>query len=197
MIIAVIWILLSFVVATVGNEKKIGYWGVFWISVLLSPVIGIIIGLVSAPKDKQLENQELAHNYRRAAHKDVEQENFESAVENLNKANSLMPNNGSILFDISCVESLSGNTEPSLFYLKKAIENGFTKINLILEDKELENLRQTGAYKAFINELISGNNSSSANTTEEKLNELKQLLDKGLISGEEYNHKRKKILDDL
>ena len=92
---------------------------------------------------------------------------------------------------------MSGNTEPSLFYLKKAIENGFTKINLILEDKELENLRQTGAYKAFINELISGNNSSSANTTEEKLNELKQLLDKGLISGEEYNHKRKKILDDL
>ena len=52
--ILVFWILLSFGVGIVGNGKKVGYWGVFWWSVLLSPIVGLIVGLVSP---QQLESE--------------------------------------------------------------------------------------------------------------------------------------------
>ena len=48
MAIVIIWIGLSFLVALTGKDKDIGYWGVFFLSLLLSPLIGLIIGLVSS-----------------------------------------------------------------------------------------------------------------------------------------------------
>lgn len=33
-----------------GQNKSIGYWGVFFLSLILSPLIGLIIGLASGPK---------------------------------------------------------------------------------------------------------------------------------------------------
>jgi len=35
----IFWIILSLIVATFGSDKKIGYWGVFWCSLLLSPIV--------------------------------------------------------------------------------------------------------------------------------------------------------------
>ena len=46
----IFWLLLSFCVGIVGNEKKIGYWGVVLCSILLSPIVGLIIGLLSPPQ---------------------------------------------------------------------------------------------------------------------------------------------------
>ena len=43
----IFWIVVSLIIATFGSEKKIGYWGVFWWSVLLSPIVGIIIAMLS------------------------------------------------------------------------------------------------------------------------------------------------------
>ena len=47
-----IWIGLCFLVAIAGKDKKVGYWGTFGLSLILSPLIGLIIGLASAPADK-------------------------------------------------------------------------------------------------------------------------------------------------
>lgn len=46
MAVVVIWIGLCFIVALVGKDKSIGYWGVFFLSLLLSPLIGLIVGLI-------------------------------------------------------------------------------------------------------------------------------------------------------
>lgn len=46
----IVWIVLCFLVALSGSEKKIGYWGVFFLSLILSPLIGLIIGLASGKK---------------------------------------------------------------------------------------------------------------------------------------------------
>lgn len=45
-----LWVILSFIVGMFGSNKKIGYWGTFFVSLLLSPLIGLIIALVSADK---------------------------------------------------------------------------------------------------------------------------------------------------
>ena len=47
------WIIFSFVVGFVGSGRKIGFLGAFFLSLILSPVIGLIIALVS--KDKEDE----------------------------------------------------------------------------------------------------------------------------------------------
>src|SRR5690606_22012552 len=41
------WILLSFVGGMVGSGRKIGFWGGFLVSLLLSPLVGIIVALSS------------------------------------------------------------------------------------------------------------------------------------------------------
>jgi len=53
MVIIIIWIFLSFIVAVAGDKKKIGYWGTFFLSLILSPLIGLIIALVSSDKGPQ------------------------------------------------------------------------------------------------------------------------------------------------
>ena len=52
MILGISWIILCFLVAFAGSDKKIGYWAVFFLSLILSPLIGLIIGLVSGEKEK-------------------------------------------------------------------------------------------------------------------------------------------------
>ncbi len=48
MIIA--WILISFIVAFIGRDRKIGYGGTVLLSLLLSPIIGAIFALASPRK---------------------------------------------------------------------------------------------------------------------------------------------------
>ncbi|MBS1757402.1 MAG: hypothetical protein JSU03_09005 [Bacteroidetes bacterium] len=47
------WIIFSFVVGFIGSGRKIGFAGAFFLSLLLSPLIRLIIALVS--KDKETE----------------------------------------------------------------------------------------------------------------------------------------------
>lgn len=41
------WIIFSFVVGFIGSGRKIGFFGAFFLSLLLSPLLGLIITLVS------------------------------------------------------------------------------------------------------------------------------------------------------
>lgn len=50
LLIPIFYIIICALVAISGNGKNVGYWGVFFISLFLSPVIGLIVGLVSSRK---------------------------------------------------------------------------------------------------------------------------------------------------
>jgi len=41
------WIVGSFIAGSIGSGKTIGFWGAFFLSLILSPLIGIIAALVS------------------------------------------------------------------------------------------------------------------------------------------------------
>ena len=46
-ILIIVWISFSFIVASYSKNKILGYWGGFFTSLLLSPVLGLIISLLS------------------------------------------------------------------------------------------------------------------------------------------------------
>ena len=52
-ILILLWLGLTFLVAILGANKSIGFWGAFFISLLLSPIIGLIIIVVSSEKRGQ------------------------------------------------------------------------------------------------------------------------------------------------
>jgi hypothetical protein len=47
MIIVFISIVLSFIVGAIASTRKIGFWGAFLISLFFSPIIGILVALLS------------------------------------------------------------------------------------------------------------------------------------------------------
>lgn len=49
--IFILWLVLCFIVGAIGANRKIGYWGAFFFSFLLSPLIGGIIALSSPRKE--------------------------------------------------------------------------------------------------------------------------------------------------
>jgi hypothetical protein len=61
MIIFVIWIILAFIVASFGKNTNLGYGGTLLISLIFSPVIGLIVAAVSGkPQPKKEEPYKIA-----------------------------------------------------------------------------------------------------------------------------------------
>jgi Short C-terminal domain len=58
--IFLLWIIFSVVIGYVGSKRKIGFFSAFLVSLLLSPIIGLLVTLVS--KDIENEKQKEAFN---------------------------------------------------------------------------------------------------------------------------------------
>lgn len=63
--IFIFWIVLSIVVAAIGQGRKIGAGGAFILSLLLSPIIGLIITLISPSKESIEQNAKLLEEQKR------------------------------------------------------------------------------------------------------------------------------------
>ena len=53
------WIIFSFVAGIIGSGRKIGFWGAFLLSIILSPLIGLIFALVSKSNEKEEYEKEM------------------------------------------------------------------------------------------------------------------------------------------
>lgn len=61
MVIFVFWIVFSILVGAIGSGRKIGFAGAFFCALLLSPLIGIIIALVSSPNPQEVQPPTIIH----------------------------------------------------------------------------------------------------------------------------------------
>ena len=54
-----LWLLPSFLVAFAGIDKRKGYWGIFFISLFFSPLIGLLVGIMPESRSaKEKVNKE-------------------------------------------------------------------------------------------------------------------------------------------
>lgn len=59
MILFIIWIILCVIVGKIGSNRNIGFGGAFFLSLLLSPIIGLIITLISKDKEDEKHKKEM------------------------------------------------------------------------------------------------------------------------------------------
>ncbi|MBF0153449.1 MAG: hypothetical protein HQL64_06900 [Magnetococcales bacterium] len=48
-----LWLLLALAIGVMGARRKLGFWGYFFGSILLSPMIGLLLVLASDKKPRQ------------------------------------------------------------------------------------------------------------------------------------------------
>ncbi|MBF0118376.1 MAG: hypothetical protein HQK79_06030 [Desulfobacterales bacterium] len=53
-ILIILYVFLAFIIALLGQNRKFGFWGYFFGSLLLTPIIGILLVIAS---DKRLPNK--------------------------------------------------------------------------------------------------------------------------------------------
>jgi len=53
------WFIFSLIVGAIGSGRNIGFWGAFILSLILSPLIGLIITLISKDKEDEKYKQEV------------------------------------------------------------------------------------------------------------------------------------------
>jgi hypothetical protein len=51
----IVWVVFALIVGMMGSDKKIGFWGAFIISLILSPVVGFIIVMVSGSNEEAVQ----------------------------------------------------------------------------------------------------------------------------------------------
>jgi hypothetical protein len=57
--IFLLWILFSFFVGLIGSGRNIGFFGAFFLSLLLSPLIGLIFALVSESTSSRRHKEQM------------------------------------------------------------------------------------------------------------------------------------------
>ena len=73
--IFVSWIILSFLVAMAGSGRKIGFFGALILSLIFSPVVGIIgVALSAREEEKKSTFNEAEYHRKRAMHNDAEEQ---------------------------------------------------------------------------------------------------------------------------
>lgn len=63
-VIIIAWITFSVLVGTLGSDRKIGFWGSFLLSIILSPVIALFITLFSKSLTQQRIDDEMLQNQK-------------------------------------------------------------------------------------------------------------------------------------
>jgi hypothetical protein len=66
------------------------------------------------------------------------------------------------MYNIACVYSLRNNAEPALRWLERSIDNGFTDLDHMREDPDLDNIRDNPKYIELIEGVSSDVDSSGA-----------------------------------
>lgn len=83
--IFVLWIGLSLLVGVVGQNRKIGFGWAFACAIILSPIIGVVIALMS-PSLKQLKEAHIFASHQELARKAEYKGQFEQAIDHYQDA---------------------------------------------------------------------------------------------------------------
>lgn len=192
MFIVVLWLGLCFLVSFLGSEKKIGYWGTFLVSLIFSPIIGVIAALVSGSNAGNINGSKNFILARKCRTKGE----IPNAIKYMNQSLNINPTYPLSHYYLATYHSLSQNKEYSFRSLQKSFENGFSDFDKLKNDPDLEWLRTQEEFEQFVSNGYKQNNNLESKSTSflTDLKELGELREKNVITEDEFNAQKAKIL---
>lgn len=157
----------------------------------------------NAPQHTQRSSSQASDKdpFEKAGDQKYRDYSFEEAMVDYRKSLNVKPTNPRIHFKMACLYSIQEQTEQALFHLDKAVEQGYHKIDRILEHDHLAFLRTQPQFEKFkengyrlVKQLPQ---QSSLGLTDEifvQLERLAEMRDKGIINDEEFQAQKSKLL---
>ena len=193
LVIIIIYIFFSIGVGNIGSRRKIGFFSAFIFSLILSPLVGWLITL-AYPKTETSNNpvyNDNLHFAMKAYHKG----NMEEAFRRVKSAILIAPENPEAYLRLGAYYAKDENIPLAIKNVAKAKSLGITSLELL--DKEpFDAIRSSKEWIEFkANDYETGKPiiDKPVSSTDELL-KLGELLEKGLITREEFDAQKSKLL---
>ena len=198
--VAISWFLLAILVGSMGASRQIGGFLSFVLALVFSPIIGLLFVIASDRKEPQSSssssnvqviNSKARKLLENGASK-LAKRDFEGGLQLLLQAIHIQPDYALCHFNLACAYSLKMNKDKAFFHLQRAVECGFIKYSSIASDPDLTFLRSSPEYSNFVTAGY-----KIVKTTEnvyDKIRSLGELKEKGLLSAEEFEREKAKLL---
>jgi len=128
---------------------------------------------------------------------------YDGAIEDFKKALSIEQNDIAVHFNLACAYSLTEENDNAFFHLSKAVEYGFVDFKKIQEHDALAFLRiqdefdtfKKNGYRLIIEPTQTiETDVTPSNNLLEQIKQLGELKEKGLLTEEEFEMQKKKLL---
>jgi len=196
----ILWIILCVVIGLLGKNRKIGSAGAFFLSLILSPLIGLIIVLISNPRKIQNQISPIMTKLINEGDQLFLKQKYKSAIEKYNEALKYSDKAPATHFKLAKAYSMTKNKEESLKHLKQSISDGYKNFDRVQNDKELSYIRDSVEFKDFErnNYKVENNNTNktSGDDKYDKLEKLNRLFKEGILSEKEFRDEKIKILNE-
>jgi len=189
------WIVLSFVVANIGSSKNIGGTGAFFISIIFSPLIGLLFVIASSPKKNIKKIDKKVVELTSRAIKKFKRKEYDEAINILEEALSIDPNEKQTHYNLSSIYSITEQKEKSFFHLEKAVELGYKNFSKISTSIDFKWLKEQSEFEDFMkNGYKFKNIHTNQNSYLDELKKLAELKTNGIIDETEFEKQKEKIL---
>lgn len=193
LILFLFYIGLALIVGSIGSNRKIGFFSAFIFALILSPLIGWLITL-AYPKEVNT-NDPVYNDNLHYAMKAYNKGNMSEAYDRVNKAILRAPKEPEAYLRLGAFYAKDNNIEMAIKNVAKAKSLEVKSLEL-LEKEPFDNIRSSEewiAFKANDYEINKEVNYNPVSTTDELL-KLAELLEKGLLTREEFDAKKSEIL---
>ena len=193
--IIVIYIFFALGVGSIGSGRKIGFLSAFIFSLILSPLIGWLITL-AYPKIEKTRNVPSPYiNLIKLGMNSYYQGNYEASIKIFNDAILRYNTRPEAYLRLGAVYAKQEHIDLAIKNVAKAKSLGIKSLEL-LNKEPFDNIRSKTKWIEFVDndyKLISKVVKSVSSADE--LLKLGELLDKGLITQEEFEAQKQKILN--
>ena len=186
------WIVLSFLVANMGSSKSIGGIGAFLISIIFSPLIGLLFVLASSPKNKEKQIDTRVTDLTNKALNKYKLKEYDDAITILENALAIDPNEKQTHYNLSCIYSKKEEKEKSFFHLDKAVKLGYKNFSKISNSPDFNWLKEQSEFDKFMKNGYQFE--QNQNNYLDELKKLAELKNNGIINESEFQLQKEKIL---
>ena len=195
LVIILIYIFFALGVGSIGSGRKIGFLSAFIFSLILSPLIGWLITL-AYPKIEKTRNVPSPYiNLIKLGMNSYYQGNYEASIKIFNDAILRYNTRPEAYLRLGAVYAKQEHIDLAIKNVAKAKSLGIKSLEL-LNKEPFDNIRSKTKWIEFVDndyKLISKVVKSVSSADE--LLKLGELLDKGLITQEEFEAQKQKILN--